>query len=248
MGDAETSGLWRRLPAAGSIRGVFAKRAVATVLMVSVLLGCAQSATRRSASPTSSPSDLPTPPSQAPADVALVASTEAFRQQCRTAALSLGFAVPCPTRVVARAGKPFACKPLPIPTTLPLCVGPEHDFFLEWTRFDVPATFVGVDGKAAGHVIIHAGLARNSPPVPCIGGLVIGAISVLASRATEYRCPPDSPFIERTATHGEGAYTSHVLVIWRRDGIDYIVSSHGYGAASVTLMKDLAASIALVAP
>ena len=62
-----------------------------------------------------------------------------------------------------------------------------------------------------------------------------------------YRCPPDSLLIERTARHGEGAYTSHVLLSWQSNGIAYLVSSHGYGTASVTLMEQLAASLNLVA-
>jgi hypothetical protein len=229
------------------MREVVAARA-ATVLMVSVLVSCSHAAPGRNSLPTLSPTVRSPAPSKAPADVTLVASTPALRRQCRTAALRLGFSVPCPTRVVVRAGTPLACTPSPIPTTLPLCVGPEHDFFLEWNGFDVPATFVGVDGKAVGHVIIHGGLARDSPPRPCIGGVVIGAIVVLKSRAIEYRCPPDSPLIERVATHGEGAYTSHVLVIWRHDGVDYLVSSHGYAAASITLMNRLATSVVLVTP
>ena len=119
---------------------------------------------------------------------------------------------------------------------------------MEWNGFDVPSSFIGVDGRAVGHVIIHAGLARNSPSTPCIGGIVIGMVVVLESHATEYRCPPDSPLIERIATHGEGAYTSHVLLAWRQNGIDYLVSSHGYATASVTLMDQLAASVTLIAP
>jgi hypothetical protein len=78
--------------------------------------------------------------------------------------------------------------------------------------------------------------------------VVIGTVVVLDAKDTEYRCPPDSPLIERVATHGEGAYTSHVLLSWRRGGVDYTVSSHGDSAASVALMKELAASVVLVAP
>ena len=112
----------------------------------------------------------------------------------------------------------------------------------------MPSTFVGVDGKPIGHVIIHAGLAVDSPSRPCIGGVVIGSVVVLKSRATEYRCPPDSPLIERVARHGEGAYTSHVLLDWRQNGVEYLVSSHGYANASVTLMIQLAQSVTLVTP
>jgi hypothetical protein len=117
---------------------------------------------------------------------------------------------------------------------------------LEWNDFDVPGTFVGVEGKPIGHVIISAALVRDSPPQPCIGAVKVGTFVVLGAKATDYRCPPDSPLIERTARHGEGAYTSHVLLDWRRNGIEYLVSSHGYGAASVSLMEQLASSLTLV--
>jgi hypothetical protein len=119
---------------------------------------------------------------------------------------------------------------------------------LEWNSFDVPSTFVGVDGKPVGHVIFRAGLVRDSGPRPCIGAVTIGVFPVLGSNATVYRCPPDSPMIERTAQHGEGAYTSHVLLHWQSHGIDYLVSSHGYGAASMLLMEQLAASLKLFTP
>jgi hypothetical protein len=119
---------------------------------------------------------------------------------------------------------------------------------LEWNGFDVPRTFAGVDGKPMGHVIIHAAPASDSPRRPCIGGVKIGRFSVPGAKSTMYRCPPDSPFIERTARHGEGAYTSHVLLSWESNGVAYLVSSHGYGATSVTLMEHLAASLNLVAP
>jgi hypothetical protein len=117
---------------------------------------------------------------------------------------------------------------------------------LEWNDFDVPRTFVGVDGKPIGHVIIHAGLVRDSPPQPCIGAVKVGPFVVLGAQATEYRCPPDSLLIQRTAQHGEGAYTSHVLLDWQSNGIEYLVSSHGYEAASVSLMEQLAESLTLV--
>jgi hypothetical protein len=147
---------------------------------------------------------------------------------------------------VTRSGQPLACTPSAIPTTLPLCVGAEHDFFLEWNDFDVPSTFVGVDGRPIGHVIIHAALVRDSPPLPCIGAVQVGTFALLGWNATYYRCPPDSPLIERTARHGEGAYTSHVLLDWQSNGVDYLVSSHGYGPASVSLMEHLAVSLTLV--
>ena len=179
--------------------------------------------------------------------VRLIAASPALLRQCRVASHNLGFAVPCPTRVVTRSRRALACSPSPIPTSLPLCVGPQHDFFLEWNAFDVPSSYNGVDGKPIGHVIIHATSVSNSPPRPCIGGVAVGTFLVLGAKSTMYRCSPDSPLIERTARHGEGAYTSHVLLDWRSNGIEYLVSSHGYGTASVSLMEQLAASLKLVA-
>lgn len=180
--------------------------------------------------------------------VRLVPAASALGAQCELAAHTLGYAVPCPTKVVTRAEQPLACTPSPIPSSLPLCVGRQHDFFLEWNSFDVPSGFVGVDGKPIGHVIIAATPVSDSPPEPCIGGVTIGTFSVLAMKSVIYQCAPDSPLIERTARHGEGAYTSHVLLYWQRNGIAYLVSSHGYGAASVALMEQLAASLNLIGP
>ncbi len=179
-------------------------------------------------------------------NVRLVAANASTRTLCIAAAQSVGFAVPCPSRVPTRAGQPLSCTPLPIPTTLPLCVGLPHDFFMEWTDFDVPSDFVGVDGKPAGHVIIHAALVRNSPPVPCIDAVKLRSVTVGASSAIEYQCPPDSPRIERLAQHGEGAYAGHLTLAWARRGIEYLVSSHGFGDASRNLAEELARSINLV--
>jgi hypothetical protein len=117
---------------------------------------------------------------------------------------------------------------------------------LEWSDFDVPRTFAGVDGKPIGHVIISASLVRDSPPRPCIGAVKVGTFVVLGAEAADYRCSPDSLLTQRTALHGEGAYVSHVLLDWQRNGIEYLVSSHGYGAASVSLTEQLAASLTLV--
>jgi hypothetical protein len=169
-------------------------------------------------------------------------------RECRIAARAVGFSVPCPTRVVTASGQPVACGPSPRQVRLPSCVGLEHDFFLEWNGFDVPKNFAGVDGKPIGHVIIHASLMRDSPSRPCVSGVVIGTFGVLGSTSAIYRCPPDSPLVERSARRGQGGYTSHVLLDLHRNGIEYLVSSHGYGTASVTLMKSLAASLTLITP
>ncbi len=156
--------------------------------------------------------------------------------------------MPCPTRVPTHDRRPLDCTPLPIPTGLPLCVGLSHDFFIEWTDFDVPHDFVGVDGKPAGHVIIHAAPVVGSPTVPCIDAVTVRPVRVRAWSAVEYRCPADSPRIERLARHGEGAYAGHLTLTWAVDGIEYLVSSHGYGTASEDLAIQIARGIDLVEP
>jgi hypothetical protein len=180
--------------------------------------------------------------------VSLVAADARLRVECLTAARSVGFAVPCPTRVPTRQGRPLDCSPLPVPSPFPLCVGLSHDFFIEWTGFDVPKDFVGVDGRPAGHVIIHAAPMRDDPAVPCIDATRVSAVTVEASSAVVYHCPPDSPRIERLARHGEGAYAGHLTLVWREHGIVYLVSSHGYGTASESLLIRLARAVDLVAP
>jgi hypothetical protein len=177
--------------------------------------------------------------------VHLVTAAGSLRDQCRTAARFLGFAVPCPGEVPTQKGQPLGCSRLSIPTQLPPCVGPEHDFWIEWNGFDVPRRFSGVDGRPAGHVIIHAGLAGSSPSNPCIDGVAVGTFKVDGSTGTFYQCPPDSPRIERLARHGEGAYAGHLTLAWRNHGVDYLVSSHGYSPSSRTLIEDLSASISL---
>ena len=54
--------------------------------------------------------------------------------------------------------------------------------------------------------------------------------------------------IERLARHGEGAYAGHLTLTWAVDGIEYLVSSHGYGTASEDLAIQIARGIDLVEP
>ncbi len=171
-----------------------------------------------------------------------------MRVECIAAARSVGFAVPCPSRVPTRHGQPLDCAPLPIPTPYPLCVGLTHDFFIEWTNFDVPADFAGIDGKPAGHVIVNATRVRDSPAVPCIDAVRFSTVTLSGTTAIEYRCPTDSPRIERLAQHGEGAYAGHLALAWTHDAIRYLVSSHGYGTASKQLAEDLARALTFVQP
>ena len=134
--------------------------------------------------------------------------------------------------------------------TLPPCVGFESDyqlgFFLQLAGFDVPSNYVGVDGRAAGHMLVEARPHRASPTHPCIGARELGTVSVGAWTTIEYGCPNDSPLVEREATHGEGAYAGHLMLAWSRSGIDYIASIHGLTNVNLIFLRQLVASMTLV--
>jgi hypothetical protein len=133
------------------------------------------------------------------------------------------------------------------------CVGleglpPYPVFALEFSGFDVPPRYSGVDGKAIGHIVIEARPSNNSPPLPCIGASRLGTVAVGDRLLSEYQCPRDSVRVQREATHGEGAHAGHLLVEWTGAGIDYIASAHGHTARNVGLLKRLVRSISLIAP
>ena len=107
------------------------------------------------------------------------------------------------------------------------CVGKEGIagypiFALEYTGFDVPPGYVGVDGTAAGHIVMEARPHRDSPPLPCIGAVGLGKLLVGQRTLTKYSCPNDSLHVQREAMHGEGAYAGHLLVEWTEAGTDYL--------------------------
>jgi hypothetical protein len=172
--------------------------------------------------------------------------------QCAAAANRLAFPVPCPLRVPARAGQGMSCPP-PYGAMVAACVGLEGSppyavFALEVSGFDVPRGYVGVDGKAIGHLIVEARPQADSPPRPCIGGEQLGNVFVGRWTASEWRCPNDSVLVQREAMHGEGAHVGHLLLEWSQDGIDYVASAHGPTAANLDLLRRLVASMTLISP
>ena len=121
-------------------------------------------------------------------------------------------------------------------------------FFLEFTGFDVPPEYVGIDDKAMGHVAVEARPQRESPSRPCIGGRRLGNVVVSQWTAIEYRCPKDSNRVQRQARHGEGSHAGHLLLEWSQQGTDYIASAHGHTTANLDLLKQLISSMTLIAP
>jgi hypothetical protein len=133
------------------------------------------------------------------------------------------------------------------------CVGleglpPYPVFALDFSSFDVPSGYVGVDNKAVGHVFIEARHRRESPASPCIGGRRFG--SVVAGRWTVvfYRCSADALFVQRRARHGEAVYLGHILFEWTDNGIDYIASAHGDTQVNRNLLLQHIDAMTLVPP
>jgi hypothetical protein len=121
-------------------------------------------------------------------------------------------------------------------------------FGLEFSGFDVPADYVGVDGRATGHLAIEARPEADSPPTPCVGGTRLGKVAVGLWTATEFTCPNDSVTVQREARHGEGTYAGHLLLEWNQSGVDYIASAHGHTTVNRELLRQLVTSMNLIPP
>ena len=197
-------------------------------------------------------SESPNVGSRSNSRVPLIAAPTQLRTDCAEAANRLDFAVPCPSQVPVVAGRGVGC-PAPREVMPAPCVGfeglPAYPVFAwEVTGFDVPRGYVGVDGKAMGHLMVEARPQRDRPPRPCIGGTRLGNVTVVHWTATEWRCPNDSVLVQREAMHGEGAHAGHLLFEWSQNGIDYVASAHGHTSANRELLKRLVSSMTLISP
>jgi hypothetical protein len=184
--------------------------------------------------------------------VNLVPASAELRGQCAAAANRLRFAVPCPTQVPARAGMGMSC-PRPQGAALGPCLGlegapPYPVFGLDLSGFDVPADYVGVDGKALGHLVVEARPHVDSPPNPCVGGTVLGNVALGLWTPTELTCPNAGVMVQREAMHGEGAHAGHLLFEWNQDGIEYIASAHGPTRVNRELLRQVVTSMTLIGP
>jgi hypothetical protein len=121
-------------------------------------------------------------------------------------------------------------------------------FFLNLVGFDVPAGYIGVDGRPVGHMTVEARRQSEGPSDPCIGGVDLGTVKVGPRTTKEYLCPKDSVLVQREARHGEGAYVGHLVLEWVEGGTQYIVSAHGHTTANLVLLRRFVGSIALIDP
>lgn len=184
--------------------------------------------------------------------VHLVAAPASLVGQCAAAATVAQVPALCPKLVPSRDGAAMACPtpvgPQPAPCVGLAGVGQDRVFFLEFEDFDVPRGYVGVDGKAVGHLFFEARKLADAPKKPCIGGARVRGAVISGWHTSLYVCPNDSPYIERVARHGEGADAGHVLLAWDVNGVRYTVSIHGHTTANVYLLMRLVGSSTLVPP
>jgi hypothetical protein len=177
------------------------------------------------------------------AGVPLAEPAPGLAQQCRSAARSLGFAVPCPTRLPLVAGEPVDCSGD--------CIGLAGERGVEVRVF-----FLNIEGYDANagapetvrHLIVEAQRAQDAPPSPCYEGVPAGALEANGQQVALLECPPDSPQARANIRHGEGAHIQHLLAYWDNHGIRYVVSVHRTTAGDRPLLERLVSSIELIGP
>lgn len=165
-----------------------------------------------------------------------------FVGQCHDAARSLGFAVPCPTRVPLIGGEPAGCSGA--------CVGATGEngevrvFVLNVEGYDDRAAAPGT----VRHLTVEAFKAEDAPPNPCYDGVPAGALDVNGHGVALLDCPPSSIEAQANARHGEGVHAEHLLGYWDSDGVRYVVSVHRTVDGTRALLERLVSSVELVGP
>jgi hypothetical protein len=155
--------------------------------------------------------------------------------RCRQAARRLGFAVPCPRLLpTEQPGPPgaTACAP-PVSDCMPLA----GTFLLDDQQLIVPPSYVGVDRKPQGHLVIVGASSPANPSVNCYGARRIGAPCIHEVSAVLVTCQPASE------THG-----GHVLLRFTAGRTVVAVSLHGWSTLNQHLVIELARHLHLVAP
>jgi hypothetical protein len=214
----------------------------AWVLVVTLAAGCADGdgpAVSRSEPGRSTASDGATEPV---AEVPLDEPAPGFARQCAEAARSLGFAVPCPTRLPLvnghRAGCPESCLG---------AVG-EHGtvriFVLDVAGYDDSDSAP----ETVRHLTVNAFKVDEAPPSPCYEGVPTGTLDANGHEVALLACPPSSEASEASIRHGEGVHAEHLLGYWDSSGVRYTVSVHRTPDHRSTLLERLVSSIELVGP
>jgi hypothetical protein len=175
--------------------------------------------------------------------VPLTAPADGFARQCQDAAVALGFAVPCPTRLPLVSGERVGCS-----GTCVGRVGERSDvdvFVLDVAGYDDDV--VGTPGIVR-HLAVDAFKADDAPPSPCYEGVASGTLDADGVEVALLHCPPSSAASEANTRHGEGIHAGHLLGYWDSNGVRYAVSVHGVTDDSSALLERLVSSVELVAP
>jgi hypothetical protein len=174
--------------------------------------------------------------------VPLTTPADGFARQCEDAAVALGFAVPCPTRLPLVSGERVRCSGT--------CVGRVG----EGSEVDVFVLDVAGYDDVAGapeivrHLAVEAFKADEAPPSPCYEGVAAGTLDADGVEVALLDCPPSSAASEAIVRHGEGIHAGHLLGYWDSNGVRYAVSVHGVTDESSALLERLVSSVELVAP
>jgi hypothetical protein len=174
----------------------------------------------------------------AAAGVPLAQPATGFRRECEDAASSLGFAVPCPTKLPLVGGKPVDCS-----DTCVVTGGNDKIFFLNIEGYDAAPS-----SQAVRHMIVEAREVDRAPPSPCAGGTPTGRTTIVGREVALLDCPPRTAELERQIMHAEGAHTEHILGYWDEKGVREVVSVHGATEANTLLLRQVVASIEIVQP
>lgn len=174
-------------------------------------------------------------------DVVMMDAPEQLREGCREAATTLGYAVPCPMRVPL-ASEPIRCR-VPgefrgsdIEPQEGCVLGESFAFSPEFVV--LPEDYIGVDGRRQDHLLVHASQALDRPS-PCQGDVVERHEAEMGSQdATLWACGEEV----------HGVHAGHVVLVWRRGGVNYLVSAHGHTDVNFRLIERIAQNVEYVSP
>ncbi len=172
--------------------------------------------------------------------VYLAPVSDEVRGACKAAALVMRGPLACPR--ILPTYPPISSKPICTSSSLSPEVGSDsacvvvEGFVMSWEGFAVPHDYVGVDGRAEGHlVVISAPQDRFVEALRCQGEVSEGTIVVNGITAARYSCPQSS-----------GMQGGHVGVRWSADGVASAVSMHHDSATNRRLVQDIANSMQVV--
>jgi hypothetical protein len=180
------------------------------------------------------------------AGVSFVPSSSLLLAACRTTAMKVGYAVPCPTRVPAHLvalGGTARCRIEIIGAACHLAVSPHS-----WRGWVVGSS---VPSGSDEHLVIQAAPTVIADPAKAIDGpgwyrgasvkpLEIATLKGVTIRS--YYVPP--------ATNDGSAFSGHVVMVWSQNGHTYAVGFHNIMGQHTTEQLNLALlhGIRLVTP